>query len=101
MENKELYISCRKSLDSYRDVVLAEIELIEGEKEKEKFANAVTARISELLKGISAEFSVSWREQNAAQAEKFRKHADALLSLAPPSDCPPGFEFNGKICVRI
>ncbi len=101
MKNKELYISFRKSLDSYRDVVIAEIELIEGDEEKEKFAVAVIDKIKDLLGDIAKARGPWWKKQNAAQAEKFKTHAEALLSANAPTECPPGFESVNGICVRI
>ena len=101
MENKDIYISFRKSLDSYRDVLLAEIQLIADDTEKEQFAEAVTSKIKELLKENARERAPMWWEQNVAQAKKFMDHAEALLSANPPGDCPPGFELVDGICVRI
>lgn len=101
MENKDLYVSFRKSLDSYVDVVLTEIELIEGETEKEKFAAAVTDKVKELLGEIAVRQQAGWRKLNAAQSQKFAAHAEALLSANAPSECPPGFINVDGICVRI
>ena len=100
MENKELYINFRKSLDSYRDVLLAEIQLIEGDTEKEQFAVAVTNKIKDLLKENARKRAPMWQEQNAAQAKKFMDHAEALLANKP-SLCPPGFRDENGICVPI
>lgn len=101
MENKELYINFRKSLDSYRDVLLAEIELINDEGEKEQFAVAVNNKIKVLLREIAKTQGPAWEKLNAAQAAKFTRHAQALTAAKAPGDCPPGFELIDGICVRI
>ncbi len=101
MKNKDIYISFRESLDSYKEVLLAEIQLIEDDQEKEQFAIAVTNKIKALIEENANERSPLWSKQNAIQAQKFMDHAKALLSANPPSACPPGFELIDGICVRI
>ncbi len=101
MEDKETYIRLSKSLDSLRDVALAEIELIESEGEKTGFANFVINNVKELLEEIARSREQEWLQLNVPQAEKFKKHAQVLLSLNAPSACPPGFVEVDGICVRL
>jgi len=100
MEDKEKYISLTKSLDSLRDVALAEIRLIESEKEKTEFAEFMRIGVIRWLGEIAQERGSRWKEMNDAQSKKFAKHAETLLSN-PSADCPPGFIEVDGICVPI
>jgi hypothetical protein len=100
MEDKEKYIGLTKSLDSIRDVALAEIRLIESEEERTKFADFVTERAKLLLSDIADKRRQKWWEMNDAQSKKFQQHAQELL-LNPSTACPPGFREENGICVPI
>ncbi len=109
MSNNDSYISLRKSLDSFRDVALAEFALIELDNEKnpiksdeetKKFSDFVSNKVTGLLEEIAAKHHVEWGRVNTISAKKFEEHAKELLKNAR-SACPPGFqEVNGH-CIRI
>lgn len=102
MEDKETYNRLRKSLDSLKDVALAEIELIQSEPEKIEFANFVTERVKGLLKKIAAERQEEWKKLAADGDIKVQRHVEALSSAEEmPSLCPPGFVEVDGICVRL
>lgn len=100
MEDKETYTGLTKSLDSLRDIILAEIRLIESEDEKTDFADFATGRVKLWIKEIAGERRDEWVKMNNAQSEKFQKHAELLLSN-PSKNCPPGFIEVDGICVPI
>ena len=100
MENKDVYTSMRNSLDSLRDVMLAELRLIDSEEGKIAFADFATGKVKGWLKEIAKARKKEWEKMNNAQSKKFQSHAEALLSN-PSKACPPGFIEVDGICVPI
>lgn len=100
MEDKETYTGLTKSLDSLRDIILAEVRLIETEEEKTEFADFATKRVKAWIKEIAEKRRDEWRKMNSIHSKKFQNHAELLLSN-PSEACPPGFIEIDGICVPI
>jgi hypothetical protein len=101
MKNKDAYTSMRNSLDSLRDVALAEIRLIESEDEKTKFADFITKKVIGWLDEIADERRDEWAGMNDSQIKKYQTHAELLSLNHPSAACPPGFIEIDGICVPI
>jgi hypothetical protein len=101
MEDKETYTNLTKTLDSLRDMVLAEIRLIKTEEEKVEFAEFMTEKVNGWRKDLASDRRAFWKQINASMAGKLRSHATELLSANPPLSCPPGFVEVEGVCVPI
>lgn len=100
MENEDTYISLRKSLDSLRDVALADYALIETDAGKKHFSDFVTEKVNEFLRKNALMRREEWERVADSRAEAYTKHAQELLANKP-SICPPGFQEIDGICVPI
>ena len=92
MENEEAFISLRKSLDSFRDVALAEYAWIKNDAEKEDYSYFVTETVKQFLKDNRAKREAAWRELIGSDGQFLEKES---------SLCPPGFIEIDGICVPI
>jgi len=102
IEDEAAYISLRKSLDSLRDVVLADYALFETPEEKKGFSDFVTQKIIVFLKHNSDGNQAMWDRVAESRAKAYTSHAQALLEArVAPSLCPPGFREEDGICVPI
>jgi len=100
IENEEAYISLRKSLDSFKDVVITDYTLFENEEERKKFADSVTEKIKAFIRNNAIENSEMWGKVAESRAKAHSDHARALLAKEF-SACPPGFKDVEGICVPI
>ena len=102
MEDEAGYISLRKSLDSLRDVVLADYALFETSEEKKHFSDFVTQKIIIFLKNNAVGNQAMWDKVAESRAKAYKSHAQSLLEArVAPSGCPPGFREEDGICVPI
>ena len=100
MENEEAYISMRKSLDSLRDVALADYALIESDAGKKHFSDFVTEKVKAFLKENALLSRNVWDMVADDRAEALTNHAQELLAKQS-SMCPPGFREENGLCVPI
>lgn len=100
MENEDSYIGMRKSLDSLRDVALADYALIETSEGKKRFSDFVTKKVQAFLKENAQLSRNVWKKVADSRAEEYTKHAQELLA-EESSLCPPGFHEVDGICVPI
>ncbi len=100
MENEDPYISMRKSLDSFRDVALADYALIESDAGKKHFSDFVTEKVKAFLTDNKRLSRNVWEKVADSRAEAHTKQAQEL-SAEEFSLCPPGFREENGICVPI
>ncbi len=110
MVDKDSFITLTQTLDSLRDVVLAEFALTELDNEKDtakskeetqKFAGDMLIRIQELVKKIASSQQAEWLRLNPIRAKDFEAHVKILRESKEAGPCPPGFESVGGVCVRM
>lgn len=106
MENEEAYINMRKSLDSMRDVALADYALIESAEDKKIFADFVTESVRAFISANAENHRDLWHNAEGGRAKAFTEHAEDLLldeafSKAVTPNCPPGFKEVDGLCVPI
>ena len=100
-ENNEAYINMRKSLDSLRDVVLADYALIETEDEQKNYSDFVTENVKAFLNQNAGMQQEVWNSVEDKRIQSYRNHAEHLLANKDFSLCPPGFRDENGICVPI
>lgn len=100
MANETEYINLRKTLDSFRAVVLADYDLFRTSEEKTKFSDLVTEKIKTFLMDNSVDNQEMWVKAADRRALEHSDHAEALLAK-DFALCPPGFKEVDGICVPI
>ncbi|MEP7074561.1 MAG: hypothetical protein ABI878_02025 [Acidobacteriota bacterium] len=109
MIDKESFISLTQTLDSLRDLALAEFALIEldnakdatkSTKETKEFAEFVLKAVQGLRGDIAVKHQQEWIRLNPSRAKDFAAHI-AGLEKSVSASCPPGFHEVGGVCVRV
>lgn len=94
------YRSLRQSLDSFRDVALAQYALSQTSEERIELSGFVLKTVKDFLQKIALKHRADWKKSNPASAKKIRAQAETMATS--PSQCPPGFVDNGQgQCVPI
>lgn len=106
MADDEAYIRLRDSLDSFRNVALAEYAAIERSaeptraKEARSYSDFVRERVVDFLSKNKARRKDDWGKSAAGDAQAFEDHAKNVLAKVTQL-CPPGFEEKNGVCVPI